>query len=131
MSQTDVYAPKPGQLWKTVLNWLTFLFQIFVQIVRGTPSIAQVFSNIGFSYGGQSSFLSPPSTTTTAATTTTNSSSGFKPLPVVEIPLHSSAVDINSAAADDDADVEDSDFASESKLTVCVVLTVYRFRFCF
>lgn len=101
-----------------MLNWLTFLFQIFAQIVRGTPSIAQVFSNIGFSYGGQSSFLSPPSTTTT----TTNSSSGFKPLPVVEIPLHSSAVDIN---ADDDDDVVDggsSDVASSSKLTVVLDL---------
>lgn len=65
-----------------MLDWLAFMVQIFVQIVRGTPSVAQVFSYIGFSQG---SFLSPPSP-------------AFKPLPVVEIPLHStpvlSAVDI-------------------------------------
>ncbi|CAO2825678.1 unnamed protein product [Amaranthus hypochondriacus] len=92
MAQTEVYAPKSGQLWKTVMNWLAFLFQIFVQMVRGTPSVFQIFDSIGFSHGGQSSFLSPSS-----------SSPSFKPLPVVEVALHSSsatAVDIN--AADDE-----------------------------
>ncbi|KAK9756002.1 hypothetical protein RND81_01G066100 [Saponaria officinalis] len=63
MSQTQVYAPPPpptksgGQLWKTMLNWVAFFAQIFVQIVRGTPSAGQVFSYIGFS---QTLYLSPP-----------------------------------------------------------------------
>ncbi|KAL2940583.1 CTD small phosphatase-like protein 2 [Bienertia sinuspersici] len=115
MAQTEVYAPKPGQLWKTVLNWLSFLFQIFVQFVRGTPSMAQVFSNIGFSHGGQTSFLSPPSSSSSSST------SSFKPLPVVEIPLHSSSVDINAAEVAD-AEDPDSDVLSSGKLTVVLDL---------
>ncbi|XP_021769191.1 CTD nuclear envelope phosphatase 1 homolog [Chenopodium quinoa] len=117
MAQTEVYAPKSGQLWKTVWNWLTFLFQIFVQIVRGTPSMAQVFSSIGFSHGGQTSFLSPPNS---------SSSTGFKPLPVVEIPLQSSsatAVDIN--AVDDAAAAAQpghGDVRASDKLTVVLDL---------
>ncbi|GAB4831948.1 hypothetical protein Ancab_005964 [Ancistrocladus abbreviatus] len=71
MAQTEVYAPKSLQLWKTVLNWLAFLVQIFVQIVRGMPWLTRVFSYIGFAQGP---LLSPHS-------------SGFKPLPVVEIPV--------------------------------------------
>ncbi|GAB4827600.1 hypothetical protein Ancab_034483 [Ancistrocladus abbreviatus] len=70
MAQSEVYAPKSLQLWKTVLNWLAFLVQIFVQIIRGTPSLTQVFSCVGFAQGP---LLSQPS--------------GFKPLPVVEIPV--------------------------------------------
>ncbi|XP_021732476.1 CTD nuclear envelope phosphatase 1 homolog [Chenopodium quinoa] len=115
MAQTEVYAPKSGQLWKTVLNWLTFLFQIFVQIVRGTPSMAQVLNSIGFSYGGQTSFLSPPNP---------SSSTGFKPLPVVEIPLQSSsatAVDINGVD-DDAAEPGDGDVRASDKLTVVLDL---------
>ncbi|KAL9230199.1 hypothetical protein vseg_005584 [Gypsophila vaccaria] len=94
MSTTEVYAPTAaggksgGQLWKTVLNWVAFLVQIFVQIVRGTPSVGQLFSFVGFS---QTSFLSPPPPPSAAG-------GGFKPLSVVEIPLHC-AVD----AGDDDA----------------------------
>lgn len=111
MAQTEVYAPKSGQLLKTVLNWLAFLFQIFVQIVKGTPSMAQVFNSIGFSHGGQTSFLSPPS-----------SSPGFKPLPVVEIPLHSSSATAVDIGVDDDAEVGDSVVSPSDKLTVCFCL---------
>ncbi|XP_019151690.1 PREDICTED: CTD nuclear envelope phosphatase 1-like [Ipomoea nil] len=59
---SEVYAPKTLQVWRTLLNWLAFFFQIFVQIIRGTPSLTQLFSS-----------LSPPSPQ-------------FKPLPVVELP---------------------------------------------
>ncbi|KAL8137345.1 hypothetical protein V2J09_003346 [Rumex salicifolius] len=86
MAQTELFAPKSLQLWNMVLNWLAFLVQIFVQIVRGTPSLSQVFSFIGFN---QASLLS-------------SSSQAFKPLPVVEIPLHSPAASV----AVDFADVE-------------------------
>ncbi|KAL2549689.1 Haloacid dehalogenase-like hydrolase (HAD) superfamily protein [Forsythia ovata] len=35
---TEVYPPpRTLQVWKTLLNWLTFFFQIFSQILRGTP----------------------------------------------------------------------------------------------
>nr|XP_043631981.1 CTD nuclear envelope phosphatase 1-like [Erigeron canadensis] len=63
-SVSEVYAPATTlQVWRTLVNWLTFLFQIFVQIVRGTPSVA---SFINYS----------------ASSSTTS----FKPLPVVEFP---------------------------------------------
>ncbi|KAL9256822.1 CTD small phosphatase-like protein [Drosera capensis] len=63
MAQSDVsYSGKPLQLWRTVMNWLSFLLQIFVQIF--------VYS---FAHGG--ALLSSPS------------SNGFRPLPVIEIPL--------------------------------------------
>ncbi|CAI9091718.1 OLC1v1026815C1 [Oldenlandia corymbosa var. corymbosa] len=64
----DVYAPRTLQVWRALLNWLGFFFQIFVQILRGTPSVTQVLSFVGL---GQS-FLPP-------------SSPQFKPLPVVEL----------------------------------------------
>nr|GMD57648.1 CTD nuclear envelope phosphatase 1 homolog [Ipomoea batatas] len=53
----DVYAPRSPQLWGALLNWLCFFFQILAQIVRGTPSLTQVLSYLGFR---NSSFLSSP-----------------------------------------------------------------------
>ncbi|GMH15400.1 hypothetical protein Nepgr_017241 [Nepenthes gracilis] len=110
MAQTDVYSPKPLQLWKTVLNWLAFLVQIFVQIIRGTPPLAQVFSYVGSTQGP---FLSPPS-------------SGFKPLSVVEIPLQqpsTAAVDVTVGCRVSDGDVEAGDGGGRSeKLTVVLDL---------
>lgn len=60
---SEVYAPKTLQVWRTLLNWLTFFFQISLQIIRGTPSLTRLFFS--------SLFSSPPQ---------------FKPLPVVELP---------------------------------------------
>ncbi|KAL3521215.1 hypothetical protein ACH5RR_019364 [Cinchona calisaya] len=78
----DVYAPRTLQVWRTLLNWLGFFFQIFVQIIRGTPS----------------SLLS-------------SASPQFKPLPLVELqdldeapppsPPPSSAVPISPAVVSD------------------------------
>lgn len=72
---SEVYAPKTLQVWRTLLNWLAFFFQIFVQIIRGTPSLTQLFS-----------FLSPPSPQ-------------FKPLPVVELPESAEAPPSAAVAA--------------------------------
>lgn len=91
----DMYTPKTLQVWKTLLNWLTFFFQIFVQILRGTPSMTQVLSYVGLRH---SSLLSPPSPQ-------------FKPLPVVELqeleeasppPPLSASVQICSGSVSDD-----------------------------
>ncbi|CAH9139613.1 unnamed protein product [Cuscuta epithymum] len=60
---SDVYAPQTIQVWRSLLNWLTFFFQISLQIIRGTPSLTRLFFS--------SIFSSPPQ---------------FKPLPVVELP---------------------------------------------
>lgn len=109
----DVYAPKTLQVWRTLLNWLAFFFQIFVQIIKGTPSVTQVLSFVGLRH---TSFLSPPSPQ-------------FKPLPVVELqeseeappppPPPSSSVQISPGNVSDDQLVQ--------KLTVSNVLTVEEF----
>ncbi|KAL3365483.1 hypothetical protein AABB24_010558 [Solanum stoloniferum] len=65
----DVYAPRTLPAWRSLLNWLLFFFQIFVQIVRGTPSLSQVLSYVGLR---NTSFLS--------------STPQFMPLPIVELP---------------------------------------------
>ncbi|WMV33431.1 hypothetical protein MTR67_026816 [Solanum verrucosum] len=65
----DVYAPRTLPAWRSLLNWLLFFFQIFVQIVRGPPSLSQVLSYVGLR---NTSFLS--------------STPQFMPLPIVELP---------------------------------------------
>ncbi|XP_076943816.1 uncharacterized protein LOC143614194 [Bidens hawaiensis] len=75
-SSTEVYAPTTTtvQVWRTLLNWFSFLFQIFVQIIRGTPSVA--------------SFINYSTTTS------------FKPLPVVEFPEPANLVSIPADVAE-------------------------------
>ncbi|KAL8218103.1 hypothetical protein R6Q57_021476 [Mikania cordata] len=84
-TDADVYAPKKTlQVWRTLLNWLAFFFQIFVQIIRATPSLINYSS----------------------------SSPSFEPLPVVELsaspepppPYAASAVHIPPAGAEYDCD---------------------------
>ncbi|THG08467.1 CTD small phosphatase-like protein [Camellia sinensis] len=70
LAQAEVCVPWSLQLWRALVNWLAFLFQILLQIFTITPSMAQFLSFIGF----QHSLLS-------------SSSPSFKPLPVVELPL--------------------------------------------
>ncbi|KAI3817813.1 hypothetical protein L1987_11611 [Smallanthus sonchifolius] len=86
-ADTEVYAPKKTlQVWRTLLNWLAFFFQIFVQIIRATPSLINYSSS--------------------------SSSPSFEPLPVVELsessepppPYAASAVHIPPAGADYDYD---------------------------
>ncbi|KAL6977474.1 protein-serine,threonine phosphatase [Sarracenia purpurea var. burkii] len=94
LAQSEVYAPRTLQVWTTLLNWLAFFFQIFVQIVRGTPSVGQVLSYVGL---GRHSFL--PS-----------DSPSFKPLPLAEsreLQEPAAAVQITGGGgtvADDDGD---------------------------
>nr|XP_010922553.1 CTD small phosphatase-like protein 2 [Elaeis guineensis] len=73
LAAAEVYAAagrrtKTGQAWRTVLGWLGFLFQILLQILRGTPSWAQVLSFVGLRHPLLSSSSS-------------SSSPAFKPLP--------------------------------------------------
>ncbi|XP_047328931.1 CTD nuclear envelope phosphatase 1 homolog [Impatiens glandulifera] len=83
LTQTEVYAPKSLQVWRGLLNWLSFFFQIFLQIVRGAPSVAQVFSYIGL---GHSNLLS-------------SSTPSFKPLPVVELEeVHETGIETPAAS---------------------------------
>ncbi|XP_062156557.1 uncharacterized protein LOC133864290 [Alnus glutinosa] len=84
LTQADVYSPRSLQVWRTLLNWLAFFFQIFYQILRAL---------------GHQPMLSSASS---------SSSPSFKPLPVVELPDHdsppTSAVEIPAAAPDSDFD---------------------------
>ena len=79
LTQNEVaYSPKTTQLWKALLNWLGFLFQIFVQVVRAL---------------GHHPLLSSSS----------SSEASFKSLPAVELPEHdSSAVEIDTPDSDSD-----------------------------
>ncbi|CAK9173552.1 unnamed protein product [Ilex paraguariensis] len=70
LAQAEVYAPRSIQVWRTLLNWLGFFFQIFVQIIRGTPSLTQVLSFVGLRHNSLLSDSSSPC---------------FKPLPSVEL----------------------------------------------
>ncbi|XP_042027520.1 CTD nuclear envelope phosphatase 1 homolog [Salvia splendens] len=72
LAAAEVYAPRTLQVWRTLLNWLVFFFQIFAQILRGTPSFNQVLSYVGLRQGSllSSAPHAPPQ---------------FKPLPVLEL----------------------------------------------
>ncbi|XP_075502641.1 uncharacterized protein LOC142540400 isoform X2 [Primulina tabacum] len=48
---TEVYAPRTIQTWRTLLNCMAFFFQIFSQILRGTPSFSQVLFYVGLRHG--------------------------------------------------------------------------------
>ncbi|KAL2227423.1 UNVERIFIED_CONTAM: CTD nuclear envelope phosphatase 1, partial [Sesamum indicum] len=71
LAAAEVYAPRTIQVWRTLLNWMAFFFQIFAQILRGTPSFNQVLSYVGIRPG---SLLS-----------TAPHAPQFKPLSVVEL----------------------------------------------
>ncbi|XP_059667997.1 uncharacterized protein LOC132313301 [Cornus florida] len=83
MAQAEVYVPRPLQVWRALMNWLSFFFQICHQIVRFTPSLAQILSYIGLRH----SLLS-------------SSSPSFKPLPCVEIPLTPADVSVDNVCDD-------------------------------
>ncbi|MBA0813931.1 hypothetical protein Gohar_027748 [Gossypium harknessii] len=68
LTPAEVYTPRSMQVWRALLNWLAFFFQIFAQIIRAV---------------GQYPLLSSSSTTETK-TTTSSSTHRFKPLPVVD-----------------------------------------------
>lgn len=87
LTQPEVYSPRTLQVWKTLLNWLAFFFQIFVQILRALGHLRLLSSS---------------------SSSTDSSSPSFKPLPVVELPDHdflaASAVDIASVEDDEESD---------------------------
>ncbi|KAL3837754.1 hypothetical protein ACJIZ3_022345 [Penstemon smallii] len=72
LAASEVYAPRTIQVLRTLLNWMAFFFQIFAQILRGTPSFTQVLSYVGLRHGSllSSEPHAPPQ---------------FKPLPAVEL----------------------------------------------
>ncbi|CAN6724127.1 unnamed protein product [Malus baccata var. baccata] len=67
----EVYVPMTLQVWRGLVNWVGFFFQIILQILRGAPCLPHLLSCISSS--------SPPA---------------FRPLPVAEVPLN----DLSSSA---------------------------------
>ncbi|OMO76020.1 NLI interacting factor [Corchorus olitorius] len=103
LTQAEVYSPRSMQVWRALLNWLAFFFQIFSQIIRAV---------------GQYPLLS--SSSSSSSTTSSSSAHRFKPLPVVD------STEIESPATVEIAAVLDSSVLAEEnrieKLTVVLDL---------
>lgn len=89
----DMHPPKTSQTWRTLLNWLGLLFQIFVQIIRGAPSVTQILSYVGLRH---------------TALLSSSASLQFKPLPIIELQepgealAFSSSINITAGPVSDD-----------------------------
>lgn len=78
MGQIEVCEPRSVQVWRGFVSWVGFILQVFIQILRGTPSFFSYL--VGLSSSSYSSLLASSS-----------ASPSFKPLPVVELPLQESS----------------------------------------
>ena len=109
-----------NEVWKGMMNGLGFVMKLFLQILRGTPSMAQfLLSYIGFTFPLLSS--SPPP---------------FKPLPVVEIPLQETTSNKITDKAHDSSclpgyvcDFGASDDCLIEKLTVCALFYCFQYYY--
>ncbi|XVF24138.1 hypothetical protein REPUB_Repub13aG0101500 [Reevesia pubescens] len=97
LTQTEVYSPRSMQVWRALLNWLAFFFQIFAQIIRAV---------------GQYPLLSSSSSSSSSTTTTSTSTHRFKPLPVVD------STEIESPATVEIAAVLDSPVLADEKTRI-------------
>lgn len=75
LSQAEVYSPRSQQVWRALLSWLAFFFQIFFQIIRAL---------------GHYPLLSFSSSSSSSSSASSSSQSSFKPLPSVELVEHDS-----------------------------------------
>ncbi|XP_044487938.1 carboxy-terminal domain RNA polymerase II polypeptide A small phosphatase 1-like [Mangifera indica] len=108
MGRMDGRVPTSVQVWRGIINWVAFLFQIFLQILKGTPSFVSYI--VGLRSRRVSLFVPSP----------------FKPLPVVEVelPVQESSVAPTHVASVHDSGGDDAgggDYAIE-KLTVVLDL---------
>ncbi|XP_039021664.1 uncharacterized protein LOC120153865 isoform X1 [Hibiscus syriacus] len=101
LTQTEVYSPRSLQVWRALLNWLTFFYQIFAQIITAV---------------GQYPLLSSSSSSSTTSTSTHH----FKPLPVVDSTAIESPATVEIAAVLDSP--VPADEAHVKKLTVVLDL---------
>ncbi|KAL5721042.1 protein-serine/threonine phosphatase [Ranunculus cassubicifolius] len=129
LTQSETYpstspSTKTPTVWRALMTWLAFFYQIFVQIVKGAPSLSQVLSFIGLRY---------PLLTSSSQSSSSSNNTEFKPLPVVEIPLtespsphllpdtisSSTTVNVTDVELDDD---DDDDHGCLDKLTLVLDL---------
>ncbi|KAE9614995.1 hypothetical protein Lal_00048200 [Lupinus albus] len=100
LTQTELYSsnsPRTQQLWRSVLSWFGFFFQIFFQIIRALSHYPLL------------SFCS------------SNSNSSFKPLPSIELHNHLDSPPETAVSAVQITDV-DSDHHLSQKLLVVLDL---------
>ncbi|XVF84030.1 hypothetical protein PTKIN_Ptkin16aG0542000 [Pterospermum kingtungense] len=83
LTQAEVYSPRSIQVWRSLLNWLAFFFQIFAQIIRAV---------------GQYPLLSSSSSSSTSSPSTHR----FKPLPVADSAESESPATVEIAAVSDE-----------------------------
>lgn len=87
LTQAEVYSPRSFQVWRALLNWLAFFYQIFAQIIRAV---------------GQYPLLSSSSSSSSSITST--STHRFKPLPVIDSTRIESPATVEIAAVLDSPD---------------------------
>ncbi|TYI45187.1 hypothetical protein E1A91_D13G018800v1 [Gossypium mustelinum] len=85
LTQAEVYSPRSLQVWRALLNWLAFFYQIFAQIIRAV---------------GQYPLLSSSSSSSITSTSTHR----FKPLPVADSTRTESRATVEIAAVLDSPD---------------------------
>ncbi|TYG35885.1 hypothetical protein ES288_D13G019300v1 [Gossypium darwinii] len=85
LTQAKVYSPRSLQVWRALLNWLAFFYQIFAQIIRAV---------------GQYPLLSSSSSSSITSTSTHR----FKPLPVADSTRTESRATVEIAAVLDSPD---------------------------
>lgn len=101
LTQTEVYSPRTHQVWKSLLSWFAFFFQIFFQFIRAF---------------GHHTLLSSSSSSSSSP------SPSFKPLPSVELQDYDSSSRPSSALEITAADSSTSDHRPVHKLTVVLDL---------
>lgn len=127
MGHAEVEVRRPLQVWRALMDWVAFLLHIILQIVRGTPSVAQFV----LSYMGLNRL--PP------LLASSSSSPSFKPLPLIELSLHDSSSPLAKARVSVDSCVGEDNGCDEDhrivKLTVFISLLenfvgcIYLFQF--
>lgn len=96
LTPAEAYSPRSQPVWRSLLCWLAFLFQIFFQIIRALAHYPLL-----------------------SLSSSSSSSPSFKPLPSLELQEHhlDSAVDIS---ANDSSSAADSQ--PLQRLTVCLAV---------
>ncbi|XWS07631.1 hypothetical protein CRYUN_Cryun41cG0005900 [Craigia yunnanensis] len=103
LAQAEVYSPRSMQVWRALLNWLAFFFQMFAPIIRA----------FGFP-------LLSSSSSSSSSSTTSPSTHRFKPLPVVDSTEIESPATVEIAAVLNSPVLADEDRIA--KLTVVLDL---------
>jgi RNA polymerase II subunit A small phosphatase-like protein len=116
LTQSEVYSPpRTQQVWKSLLSWLAFFFQIFSQIIR--------------SLGHYPLLSSSSSSSSSCSSSSSSTSPSFKPLPSVELQEYDSQSPPPSAL-EITADYNVADHHRPfQKLTVYIIVINYCFLF--